>query len=106
MNNQSASDVGMHLQNAAQVFYNMSTNYNGSNNMTLEDGIDFERNAGDIVFKWHDMGQDKRVSMNDVWEYINGGSMDRVNQLLDTVSNLEERLEAMEFYNNDEPQSA
>lgn len=106
MNSQSASDLGMHLSNAAQIFYNMSSNVDGSNFGTLSENIDFDRRGGDIVFKWHDMGQDKEVSMNDVWEYINGGSMDRVNQLLDTVSNLEERLEAMEFYNNDEPQSA
>lgn len=106
MDQMTANDVGMHLTNAAQSFYNIANQNVPGAESTLQEYSDFNRMGNDLVFKWHDSGQDKEVSLNDVWEFMNGGTRDQITQLLDTVTNLEERLESMEFYNNDEPQSA
>lgn len=101
-----ANDLGMHLNNAAQVFYNMANNHTGISENTLQEHADFIRMGDDMIFTWHHVGETRQVSLNDVWEFMNGHTRDQINQLLETVSNLEERLESMEFYGNDNAESA
>lgn len=92
------NNVAMHLQNAATELYAVSNNSGPGHEMTLQEHQDFLRMGNDLVLRWHENGVQKELSLNTVYDFMNGGMADQISSLLNTVSNLEERLEAMEFY--------
>jgi hypothetical protein len=96
------------LRNAAQAIDNFSLDNIQYNEIqsTFQEHSDFSRINEDLTFHWNENGVQQSLSVKAINDFMNGEVMVQISQLLETVSNLEEKIEAMEYYNEEADQAA